>query len=33
MSNQLKATTCNTMYQWILEIKRLWKIRMENSNH
>jgi hypothetical protein len=33
MKNQLKATTCNSMDQWILEIKRLWTIRMEDSDY
>jgi hypothetical protein len=33
MSNQLKATICNTMDQWIMEIKRLWTIRMEESDY
>jgi hypothetical protein len=30
MKNQLKATTCHSMDQWILEIKRLWTNRIED---
>jgi hypothetical protein len=33
MKNQLKATTCNSVDQWILEIKRLLTIRMEDSDY
>jgi hypothetical protein len=33
MKNQLKAIGCNNMDQWILEIKRLWKITMEDSEY
>jgi hypothetical protein len=33
MKNQLKATSCNNMDQCILEIKRRWKIRMEDSEY
>ena len=31
--NQLKSTNCRTMAEWILEIKRLWVLRMEDSDY
>ena len=33
MKHQLKSTNCRTMEEWILEIKRLWVLRMEDSDY
>jgi hypothetical protein len=33
MKHQLASSTCSTMEEWITEIKRLWLIKMDDSDY